>query len=459
MTVIQRGAETDMSFELCPYGPLKGIVKLPGDTVYSLSILVLGMTVKAEIEITGLSESPDVSSFIGFLEKNGAITDKIGNTHKFTGTGWGKSVIIDETVPANILHQVLASSIFVSDELTIIGDKDFIGLAGVVLDKLSVFGLKNSDVKRTDTSITVENANFCLPEDIIALSSWEFEIYSAAAFSRKAEINISAGAAPVDYILKQMDFFGYRAGTLESENTREKELARRMKRFMGEKDRPAKKFRWHGKTGWNITIPGDTVLASAICAAVSIIEKSDVEIKNVLWDNGRRGFFESLKKMKTEISWQPLSEVKPSESADIKVKWSKKEGANISLAKTGMLPAEAFIIAVVASLSSGETVINGLAELMYRKDIIKDFTRNMEKIGARIGYFPDGLIMDGVLNLTGGLTADAPDKETLLALVVAGIVSSENSYINIPDNDYYLKTFLKIIGNLSGTNARIKWVE
>ena len=449
-----------MSLEIFPSGPLKGTVRIQGDNMLSLSTLLFGMTSGADIEIYNLPDSPDVQTFIDFLCNNGAKTEKKENSLRFKGSCWEGSLLVDEKIPKEILHQFLASCVFLCETITINGSPDFLNLAGYALEKLAVFSLKPENIKRTETSLFVEKAMFSPPEEISAGGLWEFELYSAAAFSKKAEINISHGSAPVDYILKQLDFFGFRADVLESVNSREKELMRRMKRLTGEKEKPPKKFRWHGNIGSKISIPGDTVLAAAVCASTSMIEKSSVEIKNVLLENGRRGIFESLKKMKCDIEWQPSGDLKPFESADIKARWSKKEGVTVSFGKSGMLPSEAFIFAVTASLAHGETIINGLSKPLFDENELKEFVRNIEKIGVHIGCFPDGLIIDGVKSLAGGKTGYTKATETHPALAVAGIAASGETLVEIADNnDYYLKSFFRIVGNLSGSNAEIRWNE
>lgn len=78
------------------------------------------------------------------------------------------------------------------------------------------------------------------------------------------------------------------------------------------------------------------------------------------------------------------------------------------------------IIAVMAALSEGKTIIKNAGRLRIKEsDRLKAITVELNKIGAKISELNDGLIIEGVDNFTGGTVESWNDHRIAMALAVA----------------------------------------
>lgn len=77
-------------------------------------------------------------------------------------------------------------------------------------------------------------------------------------------------------------------------------------------------------------------------------------------------------------------------------------------------------LAAVAAVSEGRTVIKGAARLRIKEsDRLQSLTRGLNALGARIFQTDDGLIIDGVNELQGGVASGCNDHRIVMALSIA----------------------------------------
>lgn len=78
------------------------------------------------------------------------------------------------------------------------------------------------------------------------------------------------------------------------------------------------------------------------------------------------------------------------------------------------------VIAVMAALSEGKTVIKNAGRLRIKEsDRLKAITVELNKIGAKITELDDGLIIEGVESFTGGTVESWNDHRIAMALAIA----------------------------------------
>ena len=79
------------------------------------------------------------------------------------------------------------------------------------------------------------------------------------------------------------------------------------------------------------------------------------------------------------------------------------------------------VLAVVAAVAKGRTVITGAARLRIKEsDRLNAICQNLRKIGAAVSVQPDGLIIDGVEGFTGQKVEGFNDHRIVMAMAVAG---------------------------------------
>ena len=181
------------------------------------------------------------------------------------------------------------------------------------------------------------------------------------------------------------------------------------------------------------------------------MQGSDVTLESVVWEQGRRGFFEALRRMKINIEWKPDNDSYPFNSADIRVRWSKSEGLLLSSEQALTMPSELLVLGSVAAFASGKTVIfDDGGNTGMRRDSFKVLARGLEILGAHVGDFTEGIILHGVQELKGDSVDSNSKSDVAIALAVAGLAAWGTTTISgFGVNDYPLDEFLRIINNLS----------
>ncbi len=110
------------------------------------------------------------------------------------------------------------------------------------------------------------------------------------------------------------------------------------------------------------------------------------------------------------------------EKGELIVRKSKTQGVDIDMSEIpDMLPA----ISVLAALSKGKTrLYNGQRIRLKESDRIKAMYKELKKLGATIEETEDGLIIEGVDQLSGGSVEGWNDHRIVMALAVAGTCAS-----------------------------------
>jgi 3-phosphoshikimate 1-carboxyvinyltransferase len=84
------------------------------------------------------------------------------------------------------------------------------------------------------------------------------------------------------------------------------------------------------------------------------------------------------------------------------------------------------ILAVAATQADGETVIRGASELRVKEtDRLAAIARGLRVLGADAKELPDGLVVKGPVQLSGGDVDSFGDHRIAMAFAVAGLVASE----------------------------------
>lgn len=181
-----------------------------------------------------------------------------------------------------------------------------------------------------------------------------------------------------------------------------------------------------------IDVCGDISSAAFFIAAALIVPDSDIILKNVGLNPTRTGIIDVIKLMGGNIEILD-SYVRSGEMAgDIRIKYSNLKGCTIEKALIPRLIDELPIIAVIAAQAEGETVVKNAEDLRNKEsDRIKAIVQELSKLGAIIKETPDGFIVFGKTNLTGGASVECHhDHRLAMSLYVAGLVCETPISIN-----------------------------
>lgn len=185
-----------------------------------------------------------------------------------------------------------------------------------------------------------------------------------------------------------------------------------------------------------IEIPGDISSAAYFIAAALIVPDSEIILKNVGLNPTRTGLLDVLKKMGADIEILDKQTISNELTGDLRIKYSDLTGCIIEDDIIPRLIDEIPVLAVVATQAQGQTVIKDAQDLRNKEsDRIKTIVTELKKLGASIEETPDGMIINGKINLQGGVEAETyHDHRLAMSLYVAGLVCKKE--ILIKDFDW-----------------------
>ncbi|MBI3353447.1 MAG: 3-phosphoshikimate 1-carboxyvinyltransferase [Nitrospirae bacterium] len=198
--------------------------------------------------------------------------------------------------------------------------------------------------------------------------------------------------------------------------------------------------------GAELKIPGDISSAAFFMVAASVVEGSDVIIRDTGINSTRTGIIDILKMMGADIEILNKRDFGLEPVADIRIRYSPLKGAVIS---GGLVPRaidEFPILCVAGALADGETVIRDAKELRVKEsDRIAAMADGLRRMGVDIEEFDDGLRIAGRERLSGAVCKSYCDHRVAMALIIAGLradgetIIEDTEWINTSFPDFMEK--------------------
>ncbi|MBO6088199.1 3-phosphoshikimate 1-carboxyvinyltransferase [bacterium] len=185
----------------------------------------------------------------------------------------------------------------------------------------------------------------------------------------------------------------------------------------------------HPKT---IKIPGDISSAALFIVAGLIVPNSEIILKNVGLNPTRTGILDVVQKMGGNIEILDKRNISGEDVGDIRVSYSELKSCTVEGEIIPRLIDELPVIAVLATQANGTTIIKDAQDLRNKEtDRINAIVTELKKLGADIEETPDGFIINGKTNLTGGCEVETyHDHRLAMSLYVAGLICKNSIQIN-----------------------------
>lgn len=181
--------------------------------------------------------------------------------------------------------------------------------------------------------------------------------------------------------------------------------------------------------GQKIIVPGDISSAAYFIAAGLIVPDSEILIENVGINQTRAGILKVCEDMGGDITLLNERTEGGEKVADILVKASQLHGITIEGDIIPTLIDEIPIIAVMAAVAEGTTVIKDAAELKVKEtDRIETVTDNLRAMGCDATPTADGMIISGG-HLKGASIHTLLDHRIAMAFSIAALVAEGNTKI------------------------------
>ncbi len=188
--------------------------------------------------------------------------------------------------------------------------------------------------------------------------------------------------------------------------------------------------------GMKVNVPGDISSAAYFMGAALIVPGSEVLLKNVGVNPTRDGILRVFREMGADISIENECYESGEKTADLLIRYSPAlKGAEIGGDIIPTLIDEIPLIAVVASLAEGDTVIKDAAELKVKESNRISLTvNNLLAMGADAEEREDGMVIHGGKELHRAVIETARDHRIAMSFSVAALASSDVRPVEIRES-------------------------
>jgi len=175
-----------------------------------------------------------------------------------------------------------------------------------------------------------------------------------------------------------------------------------------------------------LRVPGDISSAAFPLVAALLVPGSRIVLRDVGLNPTRTGLLDVLRAMGADVSIERERIEGGEPVGDLVVSSSSLRSTTIEGESVVRMIDEFPILAVAATQAEGETVVRDAEELRVKEtDRIGAIVRELRALGAQIDERPDGFVVRGPTSLRGESVEGHADHRIVMALTVAGLISSE----------------------------------
>lgn len=407
---------------------VKGVFNPPGDEFISHLALVVGALAEGVTTVKGLSRGQNVERTLECLQalgveiRRGGINDTVtisGSGACGNGSGFetpvnalecGNSSTTVELMAGLLVGQGIRATLVGSERLS------SVQMEGMV-EPLRTMGAEISLMEGGTLPIKIESgtlsgATFKSP----VCNPGQKASVILAGLGSTDPVEYSEPQRTADHAEKMLKLFG---ATLESRT-----------RGGGRSQYTVRIEPGSTLTGREIEVPGDLTSALYLAVAALLLPRSDLMLKNVGLNPGRREAIKVLTRMGGRIEISNRRVVNGESVGDLKVGRSRLRGTGLSGSSARWLINEIPAMSVAAAFAEGETYIKGVEELRHKgTDRIAALVHNLKVLGLDVGESPDGLVFRGKQTHDGGEFNSFGDYRIALAFHICGIACHGESTI------------------------------
>ncbi len=426
-------------------GPLKGAARAPGDKSISHRSLIFGALAEGETSVYGLLEADDVLRTAAAMRALGAEVEREeeGGAPRWRvkGARWtaperalyfGNAGTGSRLVMGAVAGQGVAASFD--------GDESLRGRPmGRILDPLTKMGV---DAASRDGKLPVEiKGGGRLKAIDFTLPTASAQIKSAtllAALGAEGETVVREPEPCRDHTERMLAAFGVSVDVASD----------------GKEGRIIRLKGGQTLKATTIRVPGDPSSAAFPVAAALIVPGSDIVVEGVLVNPLRIGFYETLRDMGAELSFENQRMEAGEPVADIRARYSKLKGVAVPASRAPSMIDEYPILSVVAAFAEGETYMPGVAELRVKEsDRLAAVEAGLKANGARVESGPDWMRVAGGPVAGGGHVRTHHDHRIAMSFLVMGLGAKEA--VTVDDGAMIATSFPTFFRLMNGLGADI----
>ena len=410
---------------------LSGRVHVPGDKSISHRALMLGALATGRTTITGLLEGEDVLNTAKALQAMGCPVRKVGATWEVLGRGVGGLAEPDAEIDYGnsgtgvrlMLGLVAGNDI----RVRFAGDASLSRRPmGRVLTPLVQMGLALEEPGRDRLPLAVRGSADLLPLEY-ATPVPSAQIKSAvllAGLHAAGSTTVVEAQATRDHTERMLRHFGAKVHASQRDGARAITVA-------GDAELEPR----------SVEVPGDPSSAAFLTAAALIVPGSEITIEGTLVNPTRTGFYVTLQEMGADIAILNQREQGGEPMADIRVRHSPLEGVRVPPERAPSMIDEYPVLACLAAYATGETRMEGLAELKVKEsDRLAATAAGLAANGVGAKVDGDTLIVAGGGGVRGGgVVATHLDHRIAMAFLTLGVGADQP--VTVDDADTIATSF------------------
>lgn len=397
-------------------GPLRGILRVPGDKSVSHRALMFGALARGTTTIDGLLEGEDILATAEAMRQLGAKIEKQDQLWRVTGVGMGNF-----KAPAADLDFGNAGT-GVRLCMGLVGSCDFVtrftGDASLksrpmnrVLEPLKSIGVEV--VEEQDGKLPIAIRGPRQPKPI----SYRVPMASAqvkscvllAALGIKGKTTVIEPVPTRDHTEKMLKGFGADLTITPMDD------GGLLIEIEGQPD----------LVGQDVVVPGDPSSAGFPLVAALLVPGSDITIENVMMNPTRTGLLVTLLEMGGDIEVLNERETGGEMIADLRVRHSKLKGVTVPPERAASMIDEYPVLAIAAAYASGTTKMLGVHEMRVKEsDRLSAVAAGLLANGVQCEEGTDYLYVTGMANVPGGGIVETHlDHRIAMAFLVMGMAS------------------------------------
>ncbi|MBU2583528.1 MAG: 3-phosphoshikimate 1-carboxyvinyltransferase [Alphaproteobacteria bacterium] len=430
---------------------LHGRLSVPGDKSISHRALLFGALSLGKTRIEGLLEAEDVLNTAKSVTALGAPAVKKGDIWEVTGRGVGGLNKPDGPLDfgnsgtgTRLMMGVLAGHDF---PVELVGDASLSRRPMArVLDPLKTMGLEVDGENGDRLPLTVRGMCELVPIEYV-LPVPSAQVKSAillAGLHAEGETTVIEAEPTRDHTERMLRFFGAEVIATPDGDGRTRITV---------KGNPVLQ-------GRDVKVPADPSSAAFLIAAAVIVPGSDVTVDGVLINPTRTGFYETLREMGADVTFENEREEGGEPVADIRARYCVLKGVSVPPARAPAMIDEYPVLACVAAFATGDTVMRGLAELRVKEsDRLAATAAGLEANGVSCVTEGDTLTVKGCnVAVPGGGTVETHlDHRIAMAFLTMGLASEKP--VTVDDTAMIATSFPEFLGLMGGLGARFSSPE
>lgn len=182
-----------------------------------------------------------------------------------------------------------------------------------------------------------------------------------------------------------------------------------------------------------VDVPGDPSSAAFLAGLAALAGEGDLSIQGVCLNPTRIAAFEVLRRMGAQVEYEEPRDESGEPVGDVRIRSGGLHGVTIGAAEIPALVDEIPLLACVAAVCEGETVITGAAELRVKEsDRIASVVAGLRSIGVDAEELNDGLRVRGTARPLRGSIVTHGDHRIAMAFGVLSALPRSDIVMDDP---------------------------